>query len=44
MLVNEDILRLEIPVDQLEVVQVLERQDNLTCVKSRMTFTIKQDK
>ena len=39
LLVDEEVLRLQVPVDEIERVQVLEGQDNLGCVEAGMGLT-----
>jgi hypothetical protein len=36
--VDEKVLRLEVSVDNIQVVEILERQDDLSCVESGVRF------
>lgn len=38
-MVNEQILRLQIPIDEVKRMQVLEREHDLSCVESSMRLT-----
>ncbi len=39
--VDEQVLWLEVPVDEVQVVQVLERKDNLRCVEPGVGLTVR---